>query len=164
MLFELFQARFVFLNAALISATALVVALGAQYFYNIQPCELCVWQRWPYAAALLLSLAGFFVMLAYRRALLLLLALAFAAGAGLAFFHVGVEQHWWQGLAGCVGNISAAENATQLLNEIMGQMNIIRCDEVNWAFAGISMTVWNTALSVVLCLYALASWGRYDNR
>ena len=32
-----------------------------------------------------------------------LCAVIFAAGGALAFYHVGVEQHWWGSVAGCAG-------------------------------------------------------------
>jgi disulfide bond formation protein DsbB len=77
-------------------------ALASQYWGGLVPCALCLTQRIPYWVAIGLSaaaagswaLAGT-AMTRLRQGLLALCALAFAAGAGVAVYHVGVEQHWW---------------------------------------------------------------------
>ena len=53
--------------------------------------------------AIVFGMAGVAVggLPAARRAALALAGLTFLAGAAIAFFHVGVEQHWWRGMAGC---------------------------------------------------------------
>ena len=43
------------------SALALAGALVSQYVLGMQPCPLCIWQRWPYAVVMVLSVLGFVV-------------------------------------------------------------------------------------------------------
>ncbi len=81
--------------AALAAAAALAVAYFAQYVLLLVPCELCLWERWPYRLVIFL---GILAALAPRRAALVSLSLAMLtefAGAGIAFLHIGVERHWW---------------------------------------------------------------------
>src|SRR5689334_25339262 len=88
-------------------AASIAVAGGAllfQYVGGLQPCELCLYERWPYYAMIVLSALA----LAARRPAASawvtgIAALAFLAGAGLAFYHVGVEQHWFDGPTACTG-------------------------------------------------------------
>ena len=40
-------------------AIALGTAMVAQHGFGLAPCELCVWQRWPYAAAAALVVPAF---------------------------------------------------------------------------------------------------------
>src|SRR6516225_3206764 len=75
----------------------LLVAFASQYLGGLQPCELCIWQRWGYGGTIAIGL----ITLALPRHLkpwgAALTAIGFLVVAGLSLFHVGVEQHWWQG-------------------------------------------------------------------
>jgi disulfide bond formation protein DsbB len=78
--------------AALVSGAALGTAYFAQYVLSMTPCELCLWERWPYRVAIILGILAVFVP---RRVVLGALAGVFLAGAGIGFLHIGVEQNWW---------------------------------------------------------------------
>ncbi|TNE41887.1 MAG: disulfide bond formation protein B, partial [Alphaproteobacteria bacterium] len=129
---------------------ALLAALGAlgtvfiaQYVFDLYPCVLCLYQRWPYAVVIVIALLG---LLLQRRMgpapFLLLCALAFLATAGIGFYHVGVEQGWWQGSAECVGDTSKALTVEQLKAQIMSAP-LVRCNEIAWSMFGISMAGYN---------------------
>ncbi len=125
------------------SALALATALVSQYGFDLQPCVLCIWQRWPYVAAILL---GGLAVVARSRPVLATVLTGLAVGAvlasgGIGAFHVGVEQGWWEGTAGC-GSVSATDDLATLRAQIMNAP-IVRCDEVAFAFLGISMAGWN---------------------
>ena len=154
-------------NAASLVVTVAVLALGAallsQYAFDLQPCVLCVYQRWAYVAA---GIAGFVALAVFRRsartagraALVGLAGLAFAAGAATAGYHVGVEQGWWQGSAACVGAAGTPDSIDALRQQLMAAP-AVRCDEVAWALFGVSMAGWNFLASVVFAaasLYAAA--------
>ncbi len=87
--------RRIALLVLILAALALGVALGSQHFLGMAPCELCLWERWPYRILILLAAAALLVPKGLRRALLWVSALTFLCGAAIAFIHVGVEQHWW---------------------------------------------------------------------
>lgn len=144
----------------IVSAGALAFAYVAQYGFDLQPCALCLWQRWPFIAALPLAAL---VLLLGRAAgaqatagILVLLALLFAANVAIAFFHVGVEQHWWAGTEACTGSLDAGGSVEDLKRQIM-EAPLVRCDEVAWSFLGLSMAGWNMFLSLGLLLLSL--WG-----
>ena len=127
-------------------------ALAFQYLGGISPCEMCLWQRWALVTALGLALLGW--ALGHSRSVLRLAALAVLAGAGHAVFHVGVEQHWWQGITSC-----AAAPITGSTAEVMGQIMaqpLVRCDAIAWSLFGISMAGWNVLVSSVIG--GLALW------
>jgi disulfide bond formation protein DsbB len=141
------------------SMAILLAAFAFQYIGGLQPCILCWWQRYPYFATIVLALAA--VMLATQRppvaAILLgLCGLVFLAGAGIAAFHVGVEQHWWQGTAECGANFGPAGSIDELRRRLEGQA-MVRCDEIAWSLFGISMAGYNFLLSLGLAAWALAS-------
>jgi disulfide bond formation protein DsbB len=128
------------------SAALLLGALGFQYFGGLAPCVLCIWQRWPHGAAIAVALLALATGL---RPLALLGALAVLAGAGIAGFHAGVEQGWWEGLSTCAGPDMAGMTADQFMTSLM-TAPIARCDEIPWSFLGLSMAAWNGLLSLVL--------------
>lgn len=142
-----------------IGATALAGAFFVQHVLDVPPCYLCIWQRWPFAA--LVVIGAIAVVLppehALRRASFLLAALAAGAGAALAAYHVGVEQHWWQGTAACMPtDFGAAEDLASLRRQLT-ETDPVRCDEVAWSLGGLSLASLNVLLSAALCLYSLAA-------
>jgi disulfide bond formation protein DsbB len=138
----------------LASAGALAFAFVAQYAFGLEPCVLCLYQRWPYAAAILLM--GVAVARpAPRSRLLLLAALVFAVGGGIGAYHVGVEQHWWAGTEACQGG-GAAQTVEELRRQLLGRRPV-RCDEPSFVFLGLSMAGWNVVFSGVLASLSAAA-------
>ncbi len=126
------------------SALALAAALASEHLGGLRPCILCLYQRWPYVAAILLGLSG--LVLRDRpqplRGVLALAGIAFLVGAGIAAFHVGVEQHWWEGTASCGGTLETGLTLEELREKLLGTP-VVRCDEVAFALFGISMAGYN---------------------
>lgn len=136
------------------SAGLLLGAFAFQYIGGMFPCTLCIWQRWPHAAAVLI---GVLALASGVRALSYLGALAALASAGVAAFHTGVERQWWEGLTSCAGNSVAGLSVDQLLNPNIDIAAPVRCDVVAWEMFGLSMASWNGILSVALALIWLAA-------
>lgn len=145
---------FLTLTATLGSAALLGGAFAFQYLGGLAPCALCLWQRWPHAAAILIGLVA---LATGWRALLWLGVLAALVTAGIGLFHVGVEQAWWQGLATCTAGSIAGISTADLLNPAADVAAPARCDAIAWAMAGISMAGWNMILSLGLALIWLLS-------
>ncbi len=135
-------------------AVACIGALGAaytaQYGYGLEPCILCLYQRIPYALAGVLALAAILMPRgAGRLALTFLCVPIFLAGGGLAFYHVGVEQHWWESVAGCGGQLVEFPTTAELQAGLL-QKPEKPCDDMDWTLFGLSMTVYNTVMSIAL--------------
>jgi disulfide bond formation protein DsbB len=136
------------------SAALLLGALAFQFVGGLAPCTLCVWQRWPHLAAVLI---GGVALMAGGRVWPLLGALAVLTSAAIAGFHAGVEQGWWAGLASCsAGSISGISTA-DLLNPAVIVAAPVRCDEIPWSLAGLSMAAWNMVISVGLAAVWIAA-------
>lgn len=125
-------------------ATLLGGAFAFQHLGGLHPCDLCIWQRWPHAAALVIaSLALVVAPARTRRAMLGLAALAAGSSAAIAAFHVGVEQRWWRGPATC----SATDlGSGDFLSNVLAAP-VVQCDQVAWSLAGISMAGYNAILA-----------------
>jgi disulfide bond formation protein DsbB len=132
--------------AVLVPGGLLAGALGSQHLGGLHPCEMCYWQRWPHWAALALAGLSFFLP-RQARVLTLLAALAIAVSGSIGLFHAGVEAGWWQGLTSCSTNV-AGGSAEDLLKNIIAAP-IVRCDQVQWAFLGLSMAAWNAIISLL---------------
>lgn len=142
----------------LASAGILGSALASQYLGGLAPCKLCHYQRWPYIATIVLSLGALVVFrgLGARRVLIGVCGVLFLAGAGVAVYHVGVEQGWFQGPTSCSGPAIEATTVEELRRQLLAAP-IVRCDEVAWSMFGISMAGYNLIASVVLAAFALLS-------
>lgn len=141
------------------SGLLLAGALAFQYLGGLAPCELCLWQRIPHAAVLMLAAAA--AALARRTPLLAVFATALAgatlvAGSAIAGFHVGVEQHLWEGTAQCGGNAADTDSATALVDSLLAQ-DVARCDEVAWSLFGVSMAGYNMVISAGMAAFAFFS-------
>lgn len=137
------------LIATLGSASLLAGAFAFQYFGGLFPCPLCLWQRWPHAAAVVI---GTLALATGGRGLAWLGALAALTTAGIGIFHVGVEQLWWEGLASCSAGSIAGISAADLLNPNVDIAAPVRCDQIAWSMFGISMAGWNVLLSLGLAV------------
>jgi disulfide bond formation protein DsbB len=153
------------LTAALaITAIAAATLAGAWYFQlvlDIRPCPLCLEQRYAYYLAIPL---GALVAVAAAKdapravlvAGLVLLAAAALGNAVLGTYHAGVEWKFWQGPTDCTGPIGNLGSAGNLL-ERLDTVKVIRCDEVQWRFLGLSLAGYNVLISLLMA--AIGAWG-----
>ncbi|MFO1106759.1 MAG: disulfide bond formation protein B [Amaricoccus sp.] len=142
------------MGAAAGSAALLVGALAFQYLGGLAPCHLCLLQRWPHALAVLI---GLLILVLPRRGLALVAGLALLVGAGIAAYHVGVEQHWWAGPTSCTAPKPGSQSAADLLKQIEATP-VVACDQIAWSLAGISMAGWNLLASLALAVLWLRAY------
>lgn len=132
----------------------------SQYGFGLYPCELCWWQRYGHFAAIPLAALAF--LAPPQRLWLLLAAFAILSSGLVGGFHAGVEYGWWEGLTTCSNPIG--DVAGDPLQAIM-DAPLIRCDEVQWSFMGISLAGFNFLISsgaALVMLVLVAKGGRDD--
>jgi disulfide bond formation protein DsbB len=151
---------FVLITSAIVLGSVLV----SQYWGGLAPCELCLYERWPWDAAIAISLLA---LIAGSEAGLpwvaLVLALVFAAGTALAFYHVGVEQHWFAGPTACTAPAHAARTLDELKAQLMNAQ-AVRCDEPAWTLWGVSLAGWNFLASLAMAMISFAAAVRARGR
>lgn len=134
--------------AVLVPALLLAGAWAFQLVGKLFPCEMCHWQRWPHYAALAFALMSYIAGGWRTKRTLVAGAAALVVVSGLiGVFHAGVEYHWWQGITACTQTVSTAGLSTQQSLERLMAAPIVRCDQAQWTFAGISLAGWNAILS-----------------
>tara|TARA_B100001989_G_C24550415_1_gene474140 strand:- start:5557 stop:6096 length:540 start_codon:yes stop_codon:yes gene_type:complete len=154
--------KFILAFAGLISALALAAAFASEIFLGLEPCILCIYQRYPFAIVMLLSLI---FLVAFRksdksmRIGLVFCALVMLANSGIATYHTGVEQKWWDSTEACTFNLPLDEEQNWLENIMSAPMG--RCDEIPWQdpILGLSMANYNIMLCFGLFVLCLLSAG-----
>jgi disulfide bond formation protein DsbB len=145
--------------ALLLPAGLLLAAFGTQYFWHLYPCEMCWWQRYAHMVAFVPAVAAFATPVGSRtsRLLVILAALGIAVSGAIGFYHAGVELKIFEGFTTCTTPAKGSTTA-ELLRAII-HAPIIRCDQVQWSFLGISMAGWNAIISLSGAAVILAlSW------
>lgn len=136
--------------AACGSAAMLLAAFAFQYIGGLAPCPMCLWQRWPHAAAVVIGVFGVVKPLAVTA---VLGGLSMLTNAGIALYHTGVERDWWEGPSTCSGGDLGSMNVADMLDPNAGP-GLVLCDEVAWQMLGLSMASWNG----IACLALAAVW------
>ena len=148
--------------AVLVVAAATIA--GAWYFQlvlGLQPCPLCLEQRYAYylaipLAALIALAAGQNAPRSLLVAGLAILALAALANAVLGAYHAGVEWKFWPGPSDCTGPVGNLGSAGSLLDRL-DTTKVVMCDEVQWTFLGLSLAGYNVLISLLMAVIAM--WG-----
>lgn len=151
------DSRTLALFLTLVSAAILGTALASQYFGGLAPCELCLWQRYPYAAVIALGVLAMVLGGRERVAepVIALMGVVLLVGAGIAVFHAGVEYGLWAGLETCGGTRPPSASVEELRRRLL-EAPVVRCDEPAWSLLGVSMAGLNFLVAVPLGLFAIA--------
>jgi disulfide bond formation protein DsbB len=147
------------LGLFLASLGVLGSAYAAQYWGGLAPCKLCLYQRWPWWIVGGLGLLALWVVSRPRlwRFAIGFCGLTLMAGAGLAVYHVGVEQHWWLGPASCTSSGTPA-SFEELKAQILAAP-VVLCDQIRWSLFGITLAGFNAIVSFIVATASLlAVW------
>jgi len=150
------------LSMAAISALALGMALISQYQFGLQPCNLCIIQRYPFGIIIALGLIGYIISFKSKKAtavIMGLIGLTFLANSGIAAYHSGVERKWWVSfLEGC-SVPTLPSDPDKILEHIQSLSKAVRCDEILWSdpIFNLSMANWNVGFCLALGVIALMS-------
>jgi disulfide bond formation protein DsbB len=142
--------------AIAVPAGLLAGAYGSEIFAGLHPCEMCWWQRYAHFAGLGFALLS----LALRnapdrgRSFVWLAALSILASGAIGTYHAGVELKVFEGFTTCTSTGAAGLSTEDLLKEVMAKP-LVRCDEIQFSFLGISMAGWNAILSILAALSVL---------
>ena len=136
--------------ALLVPAGLLAGAYGSQYIGGLAPCEMCYWQRYAHFAGLAFALAALAAggLPDRGRSFVWLAALGILASGAIGFYHAGVELDYFEGFTQCTSS------GARTLEEIMAAP-LVRCDQIQWSFLGVSMAGWNAILSTFGALTVL---------
>lgn len=144
------------LIALLVPAALLAGAYGSQYIGGLAPCEMCYWQRYAHFTGLTFAIVAVAAgrMPDRGRSFVWLAALGILASGAIGFYHAGVEAKIFEGFTQCTSMIGTGQSGDELLKTILAAP-VVRCDQIQWSFLGISMAGWNAILSLSAALLIL---------
>ena len=130
------------------SILSLSIAYFIQYVLGHKPCNLCIIERIPYIAAIIL-ISLIFILNRYQKIISSLILIFFIFGAVVSFYHFGIEQGFFSESLVCDLGNSQPLNKEDLLNQLK-KTEIISCKDVTFRFLGLSLATINTVISLIL--------------
>ena len=136
----------------LLSLIAILSALTAEFYFNLQPCKMCLNQRYGYYAIICLIIIFYLIKQITNILLSILNQISIVYGLFYAIWHVGIEQKFINGPKSCSGIINKTESLKDLKKQITNQ-EIINCMEITWSFFGISFATINSLLLLIIMIF-----------
>ena len=130
------------------SILSLSIAYFIQYVLGHKPCNLCIIERIPYIAAIIL-ISLIFILNRYQKIISSLILIFFIFGAVVSFYHFGIEQGFFSESLICDLSNSQPLNKEDLLNQLK-KTEIVSCKDVTFRFLGLSLATINTVISLIL--------------
>ena len=130
------------------SILSLSIAYFIQYVLGHKPCNLCIIERIPYIAAIIL-ISLIFILNRYQKIISSLILIFFIFGAVVSFYHFGIEQGFLSESLVCDSGNSRPLNKEDLLNQLK-KTEIVSCKDVTFRFLGLSLATINTVISLIL--------------
>ncbi len=130
------------------SILSLSIAYFIQYVLGHKPCNLCIIERIPYIAAIIL-ISLIFILNRYQKIISSLILIFFIFGAVVSFYHFGIEQGFFSESLVCDLGNSQPLNKEELLSQLK-KVEIISCKDVTFRFLGLSLATINTIISIIL--------------
>ena len=130
------------------SILSLSIAYFIQYVLGHKPCNLCIIERIPYIAAIIL-ISLIFILNRYQKIISSLILVFFVFGAVVSFYHFGIEQGFFSESFVCDLGNSQPINKEELLNQLK-KAEIVSCKDVTFRFLGLSLATINTIISIIL--------------
>ena len=130
------------------SILSLSIAYFIQYVLGHKPCNLCIIERIPYIASIIL-ISLVFILNKYQKIISSLILIFFIFGAVVSFYHFGIEQGFFSESLVCDLGSSQPLNKEDLLNQLK-KTEIVSCKDVTFRFLGLSLATINTVISLIL--------------
>ena len=151
------------LNGVLIfSIIYLSIAYFIQYVLGHKPCNLCLIQRIPYIASLML-LSLIFITNKFEKTIAIIVLLFFLFGAIVSFYHFGIEQGFFSESLVCDLGNKTNLSKEQLLKQLENA-TIVSCKDVTFRVLGFSLATINTIISLVLSAIMIKVIKNYDKK
>lgn len=138
----------------LVSIFSLSLAYISEYFFGLKPCILCLYQRIPFFVIIFISSIALFALTRpnLQKIAIILCILSLFVNAGVAFYHVGVEQKIFKMTEKCADDLGKAQSLEELKAAIKNT-KLAKCNEPQFHLFGLSMAAWN----MIFCFFLATS-------
>ena len=133
----------------------LLVVYYLEYFLDLKPCILCIYQRIPYFFAIFLAIIFLFLEdYKFQKIFYYLYSITFLSSLLLAIYHFGIENNFWSVFTNCEINDSYIKDKSNL-KEYLLEKEFVSCSKVNFSLLGISLVGYNIIISLFLLILSL---------
>ena len=152
--------KFILKGVLIFSILSLATAYFIQYALGHKPCNLCLIERIPYLAAIIL-ISLYFVINKLEKIISLVVGLFFIFGAVVSFYHFGIEQGFFSESLVCnLGNNNTSLSAQDLLKQL--EKETVSCKNVTFRLLGLSLATFNTVISIIISAIILKIVFNYE--
>ncbi|QUS55629.1 disulfide bond formation protein B [Pseudovibrio brasiliensis] len=140
------------------SATALATAWGFELIGGFKPCPLCLIQRNPYYAGLVLGILALIFTRTEKLRWVSVLALlgatvGFLYGGGVGFYQAGAEWELWLGPNDCAAGGSMELGSAANMLQSLATTKVVSCSVAQFRIFGLSFAglnvIYATAMSFI---------------
>jgi disulfide bond formation protein DsbB len=153
--------KFILNGVLIFSILSLSIAYFIQYVLGHKPCNLCLIERIPYIAAVIL-ISLIFIICRFEKIILIIISLFFIFGAVVSFYHFGIEQSFFSESLVCDLRNNANLSKEQLIKQLENS-SILSCKNVTFRVLGFSLATINTVISIILSVIMIKLIKNYDN-
>ncbi len=143
----------------------LSVGYMAEYLFGINPCSLCMFERYVMMSILAMSLGVVISGIDHKFVTSIICLLTFS-GVALCVYHIGVEFKWWDMPQSCIGNVSlVSTDPVEMLKSLQAQMKnqkVARCDKINWYLFKLPASWWT--LGAFLFAELVIGWREWTKK
>ena len=136
-----------------ISLIVLIIVFILEYIFKLIPCDMCLVERYPYYALILLSIIAMYLVRIEKAKLRKIIDYVSISTILFGFIytlrHVGVERGIIKLSTECSGVLINTSDKSALLEEL-NQAALVRCDEATYLFNFISIAESNLILMTFL--------------
>ena len=144
-----------FLSILAFSTLVLAMVFSIEFFLNVPPCKLCIYQRLPYFGLLIVGIFGYLVH-RYRKINSYLIVMLFLVSVGLSFFNVGIEEQWFNYHSSCISNLGLNATTFEDFKKSIMEKDIVSCDLSTYRTMGLSLAAWNLVASIIMFILSLS--------
>ncbi len=141
--------KFILNSVLTFSILSLATAYFIQYILGHEPCNLCLIERIPYLASLIL-ISLIFIFNKFEKMIAGIVLLFFIFGSIVSFYHVGVEQGLFNESFVCDLGTSNENMSKKDLLEQLQNKTPVSCKDVTFRLFGLSLATINTVISILL--------------
>ena len=145
----LYNNKFILNSVLAFSILSLAIAYFIQYILGHEPCNLCLIERIPYLASLIL-ISLIFILNKFEKVIASIMLLFFIFGSIVSFYHVGVEQGLFNESFVCDLGTSNENTSKKDLLEQLQNKTPVSCKDVTFRLFGLSLATINTVISILL--------------
>ena len=143
-----------------ISLISVISAYFIEFILGHKPCNLCLIERIPYVLSIILIILNYFFK-KNERFIILLLCLIFVFSFIISLYHFGIEQGFFEESMVCRSkNVLDIISKEGLLKQL--QEKTVSCGDVTFRIFGISLTTFNSIISLFLFIFLIRIFKNYE--